>query len=439
MAVAPPSVRLSWGRRPYAPPTHVVELLSRSQCLDLRPELSYLPYGKGRSYGDSCLNPGLGLISTRRLDRFVAWDASSGHLTCEGGTSLAQIIDFALPRGWFLPVTPGTKFVSVGGAIANDVHGKNHHGAGSFGHYVEGMELWRSDGSRLAVDRERNPALFAATVGGLGLTGLVATATVRLKRVPGPWLEQRVVRLRSLDEFWDIDAKLRPTHEYTVAWVDCVASSKERGRGIYMAANHIETGSRPPRRRRPLRVPVDPPVSLVGSVSLRAFNWLYYHRPRPVEQHLVHYEQMFYPLDNVLEWNRIYGPRGFFQFQCVVPPESSRSALGRLLDLIAARGTGSFLAVLKTFGERASEGVLSFARPGTTLALDFPDQGERTRTLFREMEAVVIDSGGAMYPAKDALMSVAAFRSGFPRWTLMREHLDPRLSSHFARRVELTS
>jgi FAD/FMN-containing dehydrogenase len=299
--------------------------------------------------------------------------------------------------------------------------------------------LWRSDGSRLTVDREHAPALFAATVGGLGLTGLVATATVRLKPVPGPWLEQRIVRFRSLNEFWDVDAKLRPAHAYTVAWVDCVASSKERGRGIYMAANHAEIGSRRPRRRRPMRIPLDPPFSLVGALSLRAFNWLYYHRPRPLELHPVHYEQTFYPLDNVLEWNRIYGPRGFFQFQCVVPPEASRSALARLLELIAARGTGSFLAVLKTFGERASDGILSFPRPGTTLALDFPDQGERTRTLFREMEAVVVDSGGAMYPAKDALMSATAFRAGFPRWTLMREHLDPRFSSHFARRVGLAS
>jgi FAD/FMN-containing dehydrogenase len=281
--------------------------------------------------------------------------------------------------------------------------------------------------------------MFAASIGGLGLTGLIASAALQLKPVPGPWLEQRVVRFRSLDEFFDVDTRLKAVHEYTVAWIDCAASSKQRGRGLYIAADHANIEGCSTRRIKPLRVPVDPPVSLVGSLSLRVFNWFYYHRPRPVDRHPVHFEQLFYPLDGVLEWNRIYGPRGFFQFQCVLPPEASRSAVNRLLELVAARRAGSFLAVLKTFGDRPSEGLLSFPRPGTTLALDFPDQGDSTRILLREMEAIVVDSAGALYPAKDSLMSPAAFKASFSRWGEMREHLDPNFSSQFARRVGLVS
>lgn len=432
-----PTVRLSWGRRPHPAPADVVEPVSLAQNLVLQPGLSYLPYGNGRSYGDSCLNPGLGLVGGRFLDRFVAWDGQSGQLRCEGGTLLSEIIRFALPRGWFLPVTPGTKFVTIGGAIANDVHGKNHHVAGSFGHHVDAIRLLRSDGTRPPADRRDAARLFAATVGGLGLTGLIAEASVRLKRVSGPWLDQRVLRFHDLAEFFELDARMKPVHEYTVAWVDCAASSRERGRGLYMAADHAGGQDDYTRSRGGLRVPLDPPVSLVGPLTVRLFNWLYYNRPRRDGPQRVHYEKVFYPLDGIREWNRIYGPRGFYQFQCVVPPESSTQAIGKVLDLIAAHRSGSFLAVLKTFGDRASEGLLSFPRPGTTLALDFPDRGEGTRKLFAEMEAVVLDHGGALYPAKDALMSEVAFRKGFPAWTKMREHVDPRFSSQFARRVGL--
>jgi len=431
------TVRLSWGRRPHPAPADVYEPVSPAQELILQPGLSYLPYGNGRSYGDSCLNPGLGLLRARFLDRFVDWDGESGRLRCEAGVLLSDIIRFALPRGWFLPVTPGTKFVTLGGAIANDVHGKNHHMAGSFGHHVDAIGLLRSDGTRPRADRHEAPSLFAATVGGLGLTGLITEASLQLKRVSGPWLDEQVQRFRDLAEFFELDAAMKPAHEYTVAWVDCAASGRERGRGLYMAADHADVREGRVLRSAGLRVPVDPPVSLVGPLTVRVFNWLYYNRPRHDGTQRVHFEKVFYPLDGIGEWNRIYGPRGFFQFQCVVPPEASREALGRVLDLIAAHRSGSFLAVLKTFGESRSEGLLSFPRPGTTLALDFPDHGERTRRLFAEMEAVVLDHGGALYPAKDALMSAGAFRIGFPGWTKMREHVDPRFSSQFARRVGL--
>lgn len=428
-------VRLSWGRVPTDPPRTVLAPSSRSAPIDWRQDGTALGYGLGRSYGDSCLNTGQTLISTRWLDRLIAFDESSGSLTCEAGVTLKSILEFALPRGWFLPTTPGTQFVTLAGAIANDVHGKNHHAAGSIGHHVERFELLRSDGSRVEVDRVSQPALFAATVGGLGLTGFISEATLRLRPVPGPWIEQTVRRFRSLAEFFEVDAELKPGFEHTVAWVDCAASATQRGRGIYMAGNHADLAG-PARRSRGLTMPVQPPFSLVSHVTLRAFNSLYFNRPLPSGPHRIHYAPFFYPLDSIRHWNRMYGPRGFFQFQCVLPPGEAMRALTRLLERIAASGAGSFLAVLKTFGARAAEGILTFPRPGTTLALDFPNRGEETSRLFRSLEDVVTEAGGALYPAKDSHMTPTAFRAGYPGWQSMLPHVDPRCSSNFWRRVK---
>ena len=437
-ATAARRVRMSWGRLPFPPPARELTVNSRSAALALEPaaswQMSWLPYGNGRSYGDSCLNGGAGVIRTRGLDKLIAWDAQRGVLECEAGVMLQDIIGFALPQGWFVPVTPGTQFVTVGGAIANDVHGKNHHAAGSFSRHVRSFELLRSNGERLPVDRDVQPSLFAATVGGLGLTGLLTRATLQLKRVPGPTLLETKRRFRSFDEFFAVDAELRATHEYTVAWIDCVAPAGERGRGIYGAANHVE-GPAMQGAGRARRVPVDPPVSLVGPLSLRLFNAAYFRQPLAEGPRRVDYRPFFYPLDGIEEWNRIYGPRGFFQFQCVLPPEGARASLPRLLEVIARDGSGSFLAVLKTFGELPSEGLLSFARPGTTLALDFANRGDATRRLIAELEAIVIAARGALYPAKDALMSPEAFRASYPRWQAMHAVIDPAFSSQFWRRV----
>jgi FAD/FMN-containing dehydrogenase len=413
----------------------VVALSSRSRVPELRGDLTYLPVGNGRSYGDSCVNPRQGVIDTRALDRFIDWQPDAGVLTCEAGVLLADIIAFALPQGWFVPVTPGTQFVTLGGAIANDVHGKNHHVAGSFGRHLLWVELLRSDGSCRRIDRHTEPRWWAATIGGLGLTGTIVAAALQMTRVGGPMLTQTVRRFRAVEEFFTVDAELRPTHEYTVAWVDCVAPARQRGRGLYMAGNFAAAPARPGAAQRSLAVPVAPPLSLVGTLTLRAFNAVYYHWPRPPTPHLVDYRPFFYPLDRVRDWNRIYGPRGFYQFQCVLPPATMRAALRELLDLIARHRVGSFLAVLKTFGELPAEGLLSFARPGATLALDFPNRGQATRRLFAAMESLVLEAGGALYPAKDALMSATAFHRSYPRWQEMREFVDPAYSSRFWRRV----
>jgi FAD/FMN-containing dehydrogenase len=424
---------LSWNRWPRVEHRSIFTVTDRIASLPAT-DCSLLPFGNGRSYGDVCLNPAGALLRTRRLDHFMTFDAARGTLTCEAGVLLGDILRLIVPRGWFLPVTPGTRFVTVGGAIANDVHGKSHHVAGSFGHHIECFELLRSDGSRRLCSPQQNEAWFRATIGGLGLTGLVTWAELRLLPIANPWMLAVSERFSSLAQFWQLNHAAEAEWSYTVAWIDCAAGGS--GRGILMKARHAPPADALPAwRERQHRFPFDLPVSLVNRLSLRAFNMLYYHRPLPVGTVLTHHLPYFYPLDSLLDWNRLYGRRGFFQYQCVLPPQTSETGITELLKQIARSGAGSFLAVLKTFGDMPPAGLLSFARRGATLALDFPNHGERTLALFRELDAVVVANGGALYPAKDARMSAKMFQSSFPRWQEFAAFIDPRFSSGFWRRA----
>lgn len=423
----------SWGRYPRISTQQVVAVVSRTEQLPEFEELA-LPYGNGRSYGDSCLCPDGTLLEARGLDRFIEFDTDSGELECEAGMKLRDIIDLALPLGWFLPVTPGTQFVTVGGAIANDVHGKNHHFAGSFGDHVLSFDLIRSDGMRRSCSRKNNSEWFAATVGGLGLTGMIVSARLQLRRVPGPCLNVETQRFANLSEFHNLTSGI-PNSEYAVAWVDCLAKGPHLGRGVLMRADHT---CAPPSasRKKQLRIPVSPPVSIVNKLSLSLFNSIYFLRaPRHPRRRLLHYLPYFYPLDRIVNWNLLYGPRGFLQYQCVVPPSVAVDAIAELLSRIAGSGQGSFLAVLKQFGDRRGPGLLSFPRPGTTLALDFPNRGEPTLRLLNELDATVTAAGGAVYPAKDARMPAATFLASFPELERFRQYLDPRFSSGLWRRV----
>ncbi len=389
-----------------------------------------LAYGNGRSYGDVCLNSGGTLLRTRGLDRFIAFDASTGILHCEAGVLLAEILDIFVPRGWFLPVTPGTRFVTVGGAIANDVHGKNHHVAGTFGCHVRRFDLLRSDGSRLSCSAQENAEWFAATIGGLGLTGLITGVELCLRRITGTAVRVESQRFTGLDAFFSLNAAAEARHEYTVAWIDCLATAP---RGIFMAGDHADDPAPGVSSRKALSFPLTPPLSLVNGASLRAFNQLYFHRPLPATA-LQHYTTYFYPLDGILHWNRLYGRRGFYQYQCVLPM-AAREALDDMMRSIASSGEGSFLAVLKTFGTRSSPGLLSFPMPGTTLALDFPNRGARTLALFTRLDAIVAAAGGRLYAAKDACMSGEFFRRAYPRFNEFSAFVDPKFSSDFWRRI----
>lgn len=426
----------SWGRYPRVS-QHAFQVNDRHAMIPSFEGLA-LPRGNGRSYGDSCLNADGMLLQTLELDRLIAFDPASGVLRCESGVLLADILDFSVPRGWFLPVAPGTKYATLGGAVANDVHGKNHHVAGSFGSHVRAFELLRNDGTRRQCSMTENHEWFAATIGGLGLTGLMTWVEIQLKRVPGPWLMTETRKFEDLDEFFALSNGPEGKHEYTVAWVDCAARGKALGRGLFTSAEHTESavGAAPPRSGRGPSMPFTPPVSLVNGFSLRAFNWLYYHKQmRAVSHALQHYDPVFFPLDGIRNWNRIYGPRGFLQYQCVVPLGVARDVIAELLRQIASSGMGSFLAVLKLFGDKPSPGMLSFPRPGATLALDFPNSGPDTFRLLDRLDDLVASADGAVYPAKDARMSGKHFRQFFPAWERFQPYIDPRFSSSFWRRV----
>lgn len=424
----------SWGRL-SRDAHHVVALHDRTRLADVlgASVLPGLVHGNGRSYGDVCLNPGGTLWSARGLDRFIAFDAATGVIECEAGVLLKDIIEVVLPHGWFPPVVPGTQFVTVGGAIANDVHGKAHHVAGSFGDQVLSFELLRTDGTVLPCSAIENAGWFAATIGGLGLTGVITRARLRLRRVDGPWLDAETIPFDSLERFFELSEQARQRFDYTVSWIDCVRGAG--GRGVFFQGNHAARRESPqPRAAR--RFPVTPPVSLVNGLSLRVFNRLY-HAMQTLKQGRAeqHYLPFFFPLDNLLEWNRMYGPRGFYQYQSVVPPAAALEVTRSMLREISAAGLGSFLAVLKTFGDRPSPGMLSFPMPGTTLALDFPNAGERTRALFDRLNAIVLAAGGRLYPAKDACMPPALLERGYPRLSEFLRFRDPGISSALSRRL----
>lgn len=423
----------AWGRFPRCTAAREIALTDTRQPLPPAEGAGLIAHGLGRSYGDVALNDQGTVLLTRSLDRFIAFDRTTGILRAEAGVSLDEILHLVIPQGWFLSVTPGTRHVTLGGAIANDVHGKNHHTAGSFGCHVRAFELLRSDSTRLTCSPQENTDWFAATIGGLGLTGLVTWAEIQLTPITQPllWVHNR--RFGHLDDYWALDATLGTRHEYSVAWVDCLHG----GRGIYSAGDFAGAQTAPPPRptARPRRMPVDPPVSLINGLSLRAFNFAYYHRPIAARG-LQPIGSFFYPLDAVQDWNRLYGRRGFFQYQCVLPRATMRDAATALFRRIGRSGQGSFLAVFKTFGERMSPGLLSFPRPGATLALDFPNHGASTLRLFDTLDQIVAEAGGALYPAKDARMPAALFRSGYPQLDTFSRYLDPAFSSSFWRRVD---
>ena len=396
---------------------------------------SLLPWGLGRSYGDSCVNDGNSVLSMRCLDRLIAFDTEQGLLRCEAGVSLADILELVVPHGWFLPVSPGTKYVTVGGAIANDVHGKNHHLAGSFGCWVESIDLLRSDDGVIRCSLEQNPDVFSATIGGLGLTGLILTATIKLKRIPGPWIDSEVIKFRGLSEFRSLSESSAASYEYVVAWFDCMGSRADRVRGLFSRGNHVEGGTLSGTRKRSITIPLMMPRLLMNPTFVRIFNALYYAKqlaPRVTKR--VHYDPFLYPLDSIRQWNRVYGRAGFYQYQCVVPV-SKYDIVEELVERMGRAGIGSFLAVLKEFGSLPSRGLLSFPRPGITIALDFPNRGDRTKRLMEDLDKLVMAVHGAVYPAKDARMSVEVFRESFPRWEEFLSYVDPRFSSSFWRRV----
>ena len=404
------------------------------QCHLALGEGQAVAFGKGRSYGDACLNLGGRVWDTASLDHFLGFDANTGILTCEAGVMLRDIQRCFVSQGWLLPVTPGTQMATVGGAIANDVHGKNHHVLGTFAEHVLQFKLLRTDGQLLLCSRTENPEYFAATVGGIGLTGVILEATLQLRKVAGPWLETQTVPYDSVQEFFALAEESEANWEYTVSWIDCLAGSS--GRGLFMRGNHVQNVTRVAPVGRERNFPLVPPVSLVNKLSLSLFNNAYFYKnSRKRGTHVTHYQPFFYPLDNLQNWNRMYGPQGFYQYQSVVPTDDAAQVTSAMLGEIARSGQGSFLAVLKTFSERQSVGMLSFPQAGATLALDFPNKGVATEALFRRLDAIVLEAGGRIYLGKDARMPRSMFETSYPRLAEFLQYRDPGISSEMSRRL----
>jgi FAD/FMN-containing dehydrogenase len=394
-----------------------------------------LATGLRRSYGDTNLNPGGRLLDMTGLDRLISFDRQTGVMRGEAGVSLSQCLQVLVPHGCFLPTTPGTRFVTLGGAVANDVHGKNHHSKGSFGNWVRKLGLRRTDGSVHEVGP--GDPLFHATLGGLGLTGVIEWVEFQAVGIPSSYVDAEDIAFRNVREYFDLMAEKKDLYEHTVCWIDCLAGGEALGRGIFSGGNWSAKGGYASHQEEPKKkMPIDAPSFALNPLSVTAHNvFRNTLKSTFAGRYHAHYEPFWYPLDGIANWNKLYGRKGFYQYQCVIPPATAREAVAELLKLIAKSGQASFLAVLKDMGPIESLGLLSFPMEGTTLALDFPNKGEKTVRLMADLDRIVGSAGGRLYPAKDGRIPPEVFRAGFPRWKDFSAHIDPGLSSGFWKRV----
>ncbi|MDC0590731.1 FAD-binding oxidoreductase [Gammaproteobacteria bacterium] len=427
-----------WGRFPKIQSRELIPQ-SESELVEiLRHSESYIPRGNGRSYGDSAINKNLSITMTR-MNRFLKWNQESGELVAESGVLIADIIDTFLPRGWFPYVTPGTKFITLGGAIACDVHGKNHHNEGSFGNHVNWIEVFNDKNEVIRCSPSKNSKLFHWTIGGMGLTGVIIRCSIQLKKVESGWIKQQTIVNNNLNE------TLQSFYEhqeatYSVAWIDCLANGKSFGRSILMLGEHAQENELhtkptiyPKRKSQKITFPFDVPSFLLNNLAVSAFNKLYFKLNKNKKSSYVDWDSYFYPLDSIGDWNRMYGKNGLFQFQCVLPREFSEQGYTKILSTIQNKSSGSFLAVLKDFGP--GNGQLSFPSEGLTLALDFK-VSKRNIAVGKELIDIVNDLGGSFYLAKDAIMDESQFNTSFDRDEFLK-HRNSAIKSEQSIRIKL--
>ena len=414
-----------WGRYPWVNAS-IASPSDQSACQKLlQGNSGWIARGLGRSYGDSSLSDQV--ISTSRMEFFRSFDSSSGELVCDSGVSLLEILNTFVPQGWFLPVSPGTRYVTLGGAIAADVHGKNHHIDGSFCDHVRWIEMLLGNGERLIISREAYPELFFATCGGMGLTGVILSACFRLKPIQSSQITETTIKAPNLDAVLD-DFEQNIQSTYSVAWIDCLAKGKDLGRSLFMLGEHAKTGPLSVSGKKILGIPMDAPNLLLNPLSIKLFNELYYAKASAGNrERQIGFETYFYPLDQIRDWNRLYGKSGFLQYQFVIPLSAGREGLRTILECISSSGKGSFLAVLKTFG-KGNQSDLSFPIEGYTLALDFKVD-DKVFPLLSRLDAMVLDLGGRLYLAKDARMSELTFKKSYPKW----EHFQGVRANYHAR------
>ncbi len=440
-----------WGRYPVVD-TECTRPERRAEAIAAladRDGESVLAYGLGRSYGDAPLLANGRQVITRRLDRMLAFDPETGWLRCEAGVSLDEIIDTFLPRGFFPPVVPGTQFVTVGGALGNNIHGKNHHVAGCWGDHVRRVELLTASGDIVICDKDHEPELFWATAGGLGLTGLILSMEIKLYPVESPAIEMESIRVENLDEFFEVSQE-SGGYTHTVSWIDCVQSGEAMGRGIFMRGRHAPRGVQAKSSFLDTIAEVGQSIIdgrhfeanwLLNKATIRMFNEAYFRKSPPgMHESVVDYVPFFFPLDAVQHWNYVYGKRGFLQYQMVVP---DKEACREILEIVSASGMASFLAVIKEFGEQ-EHGGLSFPAPGVTLALDFPNYGKPLFDMLDRLDDIVVGVGGRIYLGKDARLSKQNFRQMYPeweKWKAVRDQWDPQrvFQSELGKRLGLTA
>ena len=406
-----------WGRYPRIDAA-IQSPKTGNACAEVLREYGHIiPRGLGRSYGDSSLSPQV--LETTELKYFQEFNPGTGVLACDAGVSLYEILNVFVPKGWFLPVTPGTRFVTVGGAIASDVHGKNHHVDGTFCEHVLSFDIVLGNGEIMTASPLQNADLFKATCGGMGLTGVIIAARIRLKPIVSSDILETTIKAPSLDAV--LDGFEQYAHStYSVAWIDCLAKGADLGRSLLMLGEHASDGGLKLASKKPMTIPFDAPTQLLNPLSIKAFNTLYYGKVLQAEQsRRVSFESYFYPLDQMLEWNRLYGKPGFLQYQFVIPKEEGRHGMRRILEEITASGQGSFLAVIKIFGKQNAN-FLSFPIEGYTLALDFR-LNVHVLSLLDRLDKLVLEYGGRIYLTKDARMSEVTFKQGYPLWEQFEE------------------
>jgi len=407
-----------WGNYPKVEAENFSFDYHKDLIQKIKPLPKLIARGNGRSYGDSSLAGNV--VSSLNYNRFLAYDQINGIIKCEAGVMLSDVLDLVIPDGWFLPVTPGTKFITVGGAVASDVHGKNHHKEGSFSKHTLNITILCADGSVLNCSKSENKELFEATCGGLGLTGVILQVEFQLKKIESSYIKQRQVKAKNLDEIFEL-FESNENITYSMAWIDCLKGGKGFGRSIMMAGEHAKLDelskkqqANPliPTNQTPFKIPFNFPSFVLNKLTIKAFNMLYYHKNLKKDfESIIPYNPFFYPLDAILHWNRMYGKKGFVQYQFVLPMETSKKGLIRILKRIREKGLGSFLAVLKLFGEQND--LISFPMRGYTLALDFPVRPGLFKFLD-ELDKIVHDHGGRIYLSKDARMRQQFLNDSYP-------------------------
>ncbi|WP_310441397.1 FAD-binding oxidoreductase [Sulfurimonas sp.] len=427
---------ISWGMYPIIKNKKISLRDAKTLPTYINSTDEFIPYGNGRSYGDSALNENI--LYCKTYNNFLDFDVQNGILTCQAGVLLSEILDSVIKRGWFLKVTPGTKLITLGGAIASDVHGKNHHTQGCFSECVEEFTIMLSDGEIKSC--KKGDELFHATCGGMGLTGVILTAKISLKKINSAFINQTTIKTKNLAETFEAFENYKDI-PYSVAWIDCLAKNEEIGKCLLMVGDFADDGNLEYKSKKKLSIPFNFPSFALNSLSVKAFNWLYYAKAKDgISKQRVSIDTFFYPLDAIGEWNRIYGKNGFTQYQFILPKEQSFEGLKEILTKISDSGKGSFLAVLKLYG-KANENYLSFPLEGYSLALDFKIEAGLFE-LLNTLDEVVLKHGGRIYLTKDVRVSKETFEKGYPKIEQFRDfrsknYMDKKLNSLQSKRVKI--